>query len=252
MKERVIGIMGAMNEEVNGVIALVENPEETVIGRRHYYRGTINGVKVVVVFSRWGKVAAATTVSTLINIFNITELIFTGVAGAISDELRIGDIVIGKRLMQHDMDSRPMMKQYEIPLDGKVFFECDPGLLSATSSTIEKLISDKTFNNEDLASFHITSPRCHTGDIASGDQFFSSSVQKDDLKSRLPSILCVEMEGAAVAQICYEYNIPCVVIRTISDTSDEKSPVDFQAFIQKVASFYSKKIIERMVISSKI
>lgn len=125
MKDRIIGIMGAMPQEIDGVIKLLENPKEITLGMRSYTSGTINNIDVVVVFSRWGKVAAAATVSTLIHVFNVTEVIFTGVAGAIDPTLNIGDIVIAKRLYQHDMDARPLMQQFEIPLLGKTFFECD-------------------------------------------------------------------------------------------------------------------------------
>src|SRR6478736_9802342 len=106
MKKRIIGIMGAMPEEIDGVVALLSNRKELTAGRRTYYSGQINSVDTVVVFSRGGKVAAATTVSTLIHEFKITELLFTGVAGAIHSDLKIGDIVLGKRLIQHDMDAR--------------------------------------------------------------------------------------------------------------------------------------------------
>src|SRR6478752_8004470 len=114
--KKTIAIMGAMPEEIDGVVALLDNCTEFSIGQRTYYSGQINDIDTVVVFSRWGKVAAATTVSALIHHFQITELIFTGVAGAIKDNLKIGDIVLAKRLIQHDMDARPLMNQFEIPL----------------------------------------------------------------------------------------------------------------------------------------
>jgi len=116
MKKVKIGIMGAMPEEINGVIALLSNCKTYSIGKRTYFSGQINGIDTVVVFSRWGKVAAATTVTTLIQEFKITDLLFTGVAGAISSDLKIGDIVLGSRFVQHDMDARPLMEQYEIRL----------------------------------------------------------------------------------------------------------------------------------------
>src|ERR1700754_2022194 len=116
MAERIIGIMGAMPEEIDSITELLSEKRELSTGRRTYTIGKLNGIMTVVVFSRWGKVAAAITVSTLIQKFKVTEIIFTGVAGAIAPQLRIGDIVLGKRLIQHDMDARPIMKQFEIPL----------------------------------------------------------------------------------------------------------------------------------------
>src|SRR6187431_3596464 len=114
-----IGILGAMPEEINGIVALLDDKTEVVKGMRTYYLGTINEVEVVVVFSRWGKVASATTVTHLIVEFGITQLFFTGVAGAINPELNIGDIVIASSLIQHDLDARPIMDRFEIPLLGK-------------------------------------------------------------------------------------------------------------------------------------
>ena len=115
--------MGAMPEEIDSIIQLLSEESRVTIGMRTYSIGKLNGITAVVVFSRWGKVAASITVSTLILEFKVTELIFTGVAGAIDPQLRIGDIVLGRRLIQHDMDARPLMEQFEIPLLGKTFFE---------------------------------------------------------------------------------------------------------------------------------
>ncbi|WP_073371699.1 5'-methylthioadenosine/adenosylhomocysteine nucleosidase [Flavobacterium fluvii] len=248
MKKRTIGIMGAMPEEIEGVVALLTNPEVTKMGKRSYFTGQINGIDTVVVFSRWGKVAAATTVTTLIHEFKITELLFTGVAGAISPELKIGDIVLGKRLIQHDMDARPLMKQYEIPLLSKTYIESDAAHLEIATKSINTVLENRSLHSvigtEGLKEFHIVQPKLMVGEIASGDQFFSSNEQKNNLNSQLPDVLCVEMEGAAVAQVCYEYDIPFSIIRTISDVADDNSHIDFPAFIQKISSKYAAEIIK--------
>lgn len=239
-----------MTEEIDGVVNLLTDRQELSRGMRTYYTGRINGIKTVVVFSRWGKVAAATTVSNLILEFGISELIFTGVAGAISTDLRIGDIVIGQRLIQHDMDARPLMKQYEIPLLGQTFFTCRPDQLTAAAKAVSILLENKhlheVITGDALQEFGITNPQLFTGDMASGDQFFSSHRQKTSLQAQLPTVLCVEMEGAAVAQVCYEYDIPFTIIRTISDTADEQSSIDFPAFISKISSKYSAEIIKNI------
>lgn len=242
--------MGAMPEEIEGVVALLSNPEVTKMGKRSYFTGQINGIETVVVFSRWGKVAAATTVATLIHEFEITELLFTGVAGAIHSDLKIGDIVLGKRLIQHDMDARPLMKQYEIPLLSKTYIESDKTHLEIAINAINTVIENKRLHAviemEDLAEFNISQPRLFVGEIASGDQFFSSNEQKHSLNAQLPEVLCVEMEGAAVAQVCYEYEIPFSIIRTISDVADGNSHIDFPAFIQKISSKYAAEIIKNI------
>ncbi len=247
MEEKVIGIMGAMPEETGNVVSLLSGIQHFSHGMRTYYTGRINNIKAAVVFSRWGKVAAAATVSTLIHEFKITELLFTGVAGAINPSLHTGDIVIGKRLWQHDMDARPFIKQYEIPLLERFFFETGPTQLANAIKAVEKTIAGNNLytliGKDELAAFNISSPRLHVGDIASGDQFFSTNEQKAGLVKNLPDVLCVEMEGAAVAQVCYENQVPFTVIRTISDAADEQSPVDFAAFIKQIAGKYSAAVV---------
>jgi len=247
---KIVGIMGAMPEEIKDVILLLTNCKERIIGKRNYFSGHINGIETVVVFSRWGKVAAAATVSALIHEFGITELFFTGVAGAISPELKIGDIVVAKQLVQHDMDARPLMQQYEIPLLSKTFFETDFTQLHIVSKAINELIESKSLHrvigDEALQQFNINKPKLYIGDIASGDQFFSGQFQKHALNFQLPTILCVEMEGAAVAQVCYEYEVPFSIIRTISDTADDQSHIDFPSFIKKISGKYSSEIIKNI------
>ena len=240
--------MGAMPEEIEGVVALLTKSTKSSMGKRTYFSGQINGIDAVVVFSRWGKVAAATTATTSIHEFKITELLFTGVAGAINSDLKIGDIVLGKRLIQHDMDARPLIKQYEIPLLSQTYFESDANHLALASKAISKVIENKGLHaiigDKELMEFNISQPKLFIGDIASGDQFFSSNEQKQALNSQLPNILCVEMEGAAVAQVCYEYEIPFSIIRTISDTADDNSHIDFPSFIKKISSKYAAEIIK--------
>ena len=250
MQKRIIGIMGAMPEEIEGVVGLLTDCEIFSMGKRTYFKGKINEIDTVVVFSRWGKVAAATTATTLIHEFKITELLFTGVAGAISPNLKIGDIVLGKRLVQHDMDARPLMKQFEIPLLGKIYFETDAVHLAIATTAIQSVFENKSLHavisDEDLQEFNISQPKLVVGDIASGDQFFSSHEQKHKLTSQLAAVLCVEMEGAAVAQVCYEYDIPFSIMRTISDVADDNSHIDFPSFIKKIASKYAAEIIKNI------
>jgi adenosylhomocysteine nucleosidase len=255
MTTKTIGIMGAMPQEIDGVIALLSNPVRRVIGMRAYTSGTINGTNVVVVFSRWGKVAASATVATLIHIFDVSEVIFTGVAGAIDPTLNIGDIVIAKRLYQHDMDARPLMQQFEVPLLGKTFFESDAAEIEKVKQAISPLIINnvlkETIGADVLAQFGIHTPNLHIGDIASGDQFFAYNEQKLTLHAVLHTILCVEMEGAAVAQVCFEHKVNFVIIRTISDAADEQSHIDFPKFIEEVSSKYSVAIIKHLLTDTK-
>lgn len=241
--------MSAMQEEISGVEQLIENVEITAVGIHIYYSGTINEHSVVLVFSGWGKVAAASTVSTLIHRFQVTEILFTGVAGAIDPSLRIGDIVLGKRLIQHDMDARPIFQQFEIPLLNKTFISADEGALTLTAEALQEILASKSIatllGEEVMMKFNLHEPRLMLGDIASGDQFINNNEQRDKVCASLPSVVCVEMEGAAVAQVCYENNIPFIIIRTISDVADENSHIDFLSFVKEVSGKYSIEIVRK-------
>lgn len=243
--------MGAMPEEISSITELLSDIRLQTIGGRDYYSGVLNGIPVVVVFSRWGKVAAATTVTTLILEFKITELIFTGVAGAIHPDLNIGDMVIGQRLVQHDLDARPIMPRFEIPLLHVSFIESEPQRIKIAETVINDLFSaqhlQRIFDEETLTQFNIREPKLMIGDIASGDKFFAGHEAKQQLLAALPHTLCVEMEGAAVAQVCYEYSIPFTILRTISDTADEDAAIDFHRFITHISSKYAREIIQYLV-----
>jgi adenosylhomocysteine nucleosidase len=251
MKKKRIGILGAMPEEINDIVSLLKDRKDLTKGMRTYHTGTINDVEVVVVFSRWGKVASATTVTHLIIEFGITELIFTGVAGAICQDLNIGDVVIANSLVQHDMDARPIMERFEIPLLGKTELFSSKEMLDEAVVVINELVSNNSLIDllalKQLELFTVACQKVMVGQIASGDQFFSSNFEKEKLQAVLPNVLCVEMEGAAVAQVCFEYNIPFVIIRTISDVANEDSAVDFKEFVSQVASKFGVIIIQKLI-----
>jgi adenosylhomocysteine nucleosidase len=246
-----IGIMGAMPEEVEGIIDLMTQIETREIGKRIYHSGFINNKKCVVVFSRWGKVAAASTASTLIHIFGVNEILFTGVAGAIAEHVKIGDLVIGEKLFQHDMDARPLINQFEIPLLNLSYFEMHEDRKKSVFNKINDAVNTGVFFEEiDLnirQEFAIDKINIHLGSIASGDQFFSTNQQKNKLSNLLPDVLCVEMEGSAVAQVCYENEIPFTIIRTISDAADDGSPLDFPRFVQQVTKAYTTAMVKALL-----
>jgi adenosylhomocysteine nucleosidase len=218
---------------------------------RTYYLGKICNIEVVVVFSRWGKVASATTVTHMIVEFGITKLFFTGVAGAINPDLNVGDIVIGSSLVQYDLDARPIMNRFEIPLLGKTML-CPPkDILDLVFENIKELISNESLihllSPKQREKFSLSNPKVVVGQIASGDRFFASNDDKENLLAVLPEVLCVEMEGASVAQVCFEYNIPYVIIRTISDKANDNSVIDFKEFVSQVASKFGVEIIKKII-----
>src|SRR5262249_35396261 len=217
--------------------------------QRCYTSGHRWGAHVVLVFSRWGKVAAPATATHLIADFGVAEILFTGVAGAAQPGLNVGDVVVGARLWQHDMDARPLFPRHEIPLLSRSSFATDEKrrdqLLQAAatflSHDLPRAASDAT-----RAAFHIQSPKAVEGDIASGDKFFADRADLADLLLRLPTIAAVDMESAAVAQVCHEYSVPFTVVRTISDAADESAAHDFPRFVTQVASAYSHGILRRL------
>ncbi|MDR3653653.1 MAG: 5'-methylthioadenosine/adenosylhomocysteine nucleosidase [Paludibacter sp.] len=242
-----LGIMGAMPEEMDKIIASIDDKEIVERGSRIYYRGNLFGQEVVAVFSRWGKVAAATTATNMILDFKVDRIVFTGVAGAISPELNVGDIVIGQRLFQHDMDARPLMRRFEIPLTGKTSYETPQQNVDTMAQAVHTFLKNNKEFRKILAEQDITSPRLLTGDIASGDLFISSTEMKHALIKNLPSVVCVEMEGAAVAQVCDDYGVPLIVVRVISDTADEKAHISAIGFVNQHAGDYSLSILKEYI-----
>jgi len=243
-----LGIISALHEEQRGLIGAMQERQVKTRGMREYASGKLWGLDTVCVLSRIGKVAAAATAATLIEHFGVSHLLFTGVAGGAGEGVCVGDIVVGEELVQHDMDSSPLFPRFEIPLTGVSLFAADSMLSSylvqAASSFLKEDFA-KVIHAKDCAKFNLTMPRVHHGLIASGDQFIAHSGKMDLIRQDLPATLAVEMEGAAVAQVCFEFGVPFAVVRTISDSANETSPVDFGSFIQTVAAHYAFHIVRR-------
>lgn len=250
MQEQIIGIMGAIPQEVDGIIAILQDKKATAIGNRTYYQGLLGKQQVVVVYSRIGKVAASATASALLLRFNVSEIIFIGVAGGIAPHIEVGDVVIAKDLIQYDMDVSPLRPKYEIPLLNKTYFETNATRANQVKQHIENFLDPTVLHSkiasDELKKFSIDQPKVYFGTIASGDQFFSTDLQKENLQQALPQVLCVEMEGAAVAQICYEYQIPCSVIRTISDKANQEASFSFESFVEKISQVYGQEIVQQL------
>ncbi|HVZ41859.1 MAG TPA: 5'-methylthioadenosine/adenosylhomocysteine nucleosidase [Candidatus Kapabacteria bacterium] len=246
-----IGIMGAMTEEISALVDAMEPGGRSVrAGLRDYHVGRLWGHDVAVVFSRWGKVAAATTATHLIAEFGAASILFTGVAGAANPGLRIGDIVVAGDVYQHDMDARPIFPRHEIPLLGITAIETDAVLRERLLVAAQRFIAEQLTADvrpDAVQRFNLARPAVVIGGVASGDKFFASSDDIVKLHARLP-VECVEMEGAAVAQVCYEHGVPFAMVRTISDTADETAHIDFMAFVKEVASVYSRGILRMMLV----
>lgn len=247
-----IGIIGAMYEEVALLKDAMHIENTSIIGDREYYQGTLFGQKIVLVLSKIGKVAASITATLLIDNFDVEYVLFMGVAGAGNPHVNVGDVVVADFLLQHDVDVRPFYKQHEVAILNKALFETDvklaKKLLSATESFLTHSL-EKYVTKNSLQKFSISSPKAHFSTIASGDQFIQDVTLLNDIHHRVRAVQdvllgCVEMEGAAVAQVCFELNKPCVVVRTISDNANHSAAIDFNAFLKEVASHYALGIIQ--------
>ena len=245
-----IAIMSAMAEENASLLSQMTNVSTIEVGRRVYHTGELWGQPVVTVFSHWGKVAAASTVTHLISCMDVQEVIFTGVAGGIHESLNIGDIVIAKALYQHDMDASPIIPRHEIPLMGVTEIESDASRRVQLQEAAEGFVDNdlnSVLSEQIREEFALNSPKVVTADIASGDQFISSNEAVQDLRQRLPSVACVEMEGAAIAQVCHDYTVPFSVVRTISDAANDSAHIDFPRFIEEVAQIYTLGILRSLL-----
>lgn len=247
--DRTIGILGAMAQEIDEVKALLKDKTVVQIANREFVVGKIDGMACVVAFSKWGKVAATITATLLIQEFGVTDLFFIGTAGALADGLKVGDIVVSRRLVQHDMDARPIMSRFELPLLNRVYVSSDYHLTEVAGRAVSNLLErgvEYMVGEEAIKEFNLA-PKLYFGDIASGDQFINSDEKRQEILNSLPEVLCVEMEGAAVAQVCLEFGTPFTVIRTISDTANHNARVDFGKFIAEVANAYSRAIIGEII-----
>lgn len=224
-------------------------PARLVHGRREYFVGQLWEIDAVCVLSRIGKVAAAMTATTLVEKFGVTHILFTGVAGAGDKTVQVGDIVVAEALVQHDMDASPLFPRFEVPLTGQTHFQPDQPLSSrltgAAHDFLERDFLDAIPPEERIA-FGLRQPRVHRGLVASGDQFVNDPLHLGSLNGVLPGLVAVEMEGAAVAQVCHELDVPFAVIRAISDNANENAAHDFMRFVKSVAAQYAFHITRRL------
>lgn len=225
-------IVSAMYEELSAVLALMPDEHRQVAAGREFWLGHLHGQPVIAVLSRIGKVAAATTVTVLIERFGVSRVVFTGVAGGLAAGVNVGDLVVADSFLQHDLDASPIFPKYQVPLYGLDRFAADAELSARLAQA---------------AHLALPAVRLHRGLVLSGDRFVSTTAECCALQSALPQALAVEMEGAAIAQVCHDYGIPFAAVRTISDRADDAAHGDFTRFIQEVASRYSAAIVEALL-----
>jgi adenosylhomocysteine nucleosidase len=243
-----LGIMTAMEEEFRLIAQSFGFATPREIGPRTFLTARYQDVELTLVAARIGKVAAAVTTSILIQDYKVDAILFTGVAGAAAPDVKIGDLVIADELVQHDMDLKGVMgyQRFDIPLLNAREMKCDPHLVRIARESASVAIRSPEYLRG-VGAFTSGVPSVHFDMIASGDTFICDVSERDALYRALPRLKCVEMEGAAVSQVCLEHNIPCVVGRIISDEASHEAAIDFGAFIQQAASVGSAAFVREFV-----
>jgi len=231
MKSQKIAIMGAMPEEIEPIISKLENLKETKYAANIYYEGSYNGQELVVAYSKIGKVFATLTATSLIQKFGCETLLFSGVAGAISPELNIGDLIIADGLCQHDLDITAFGHPYGYVPEGEI---CIP-----TDVTLRK-IAKEVASEKDL--------KLVEGVIATGDQFVANPERKDWIGETFKAH-ALEMEGASVAVVCSSLDIPFFILRAISDSADMDASFNFDEFLEssaKISADFILSMVEKI------
>ncbi len=242
-----VAILGAFDEEVAILEAQLANPKAHIIEGIQFLTGTLNQRNVVVARTGVAKVNAAMTATLIIEHFRPDRVIFTGVAGGLNPNLQLGDIVIAEKTAQHDL-GRLESAQIENmgvrnPINGKrnpVFFPADPELLQTAEAAVENLELNpfQTPQGKRL-------PRIVKGTVVTGDVFVALDAKRSALREHFGAD-AVEMEGAAVAQICWQQNVPCLVVRSLSDNAGANASEDFKRYY-KIAARNSAALVTRII-----
>ena len=229
--EERVGVIGAMEVEVRTLKESMSVDCTKTVAGMDFYVGKLDDCNVVIVQSGMGKVNAGICAQILINEFKVTAIINTGAAGSLDNRLDIGDFVVSTDAVQHDFDASPISYQKgEVPYTGKISFEADKGLREKAVKAITECTKDVKYME---------------GRVCTGDQFISTDEQKTAITTQFGG-LCCEMEGAAIAQVCYLNDIPFVIIRAISDKADGSDSEDYPVFEAKAAK-RSANVVEYML-----
>ena len=231
MKAQKIAIMGAMPEEIEPLIDKLDNVSSMIYAANTYYEGTYKGQDVVVAYSKIGKVFATLTATILIEKFGCDMLLFSGVAGAISDDLKIGDLIIADGLCQHDLDITAFGHPHGYVPEGEVCIPTDANLREIA----KKVAEEKGITLKE-------------GIIATGDQFVADLQRKEWIEETFKAD-ALEMEGASVAVVCNALKVPYFILRAISDSADMDASFNFDEFLEssaKVSADFILSMVEEI------
>lgn len=230
-EDYMIGIIGAMDEEVEQIVAVMDIKKEETKACMTFKAGILAGKDVVIVRSGIGKVNAAVCTQILVDDFGVDYVINTGIAGSLRAEIDIADIVISSDVLHHDMDATGFGYPLgQIPRMDTLSFKADERLIELAKESCAKAV---------------TSVGVHVGRVVSGDQFISDKAVKDRISSEFAGY-CTEMEGAAIAQAAYLNKVPFVILRAISDKADDSATMDYPTF-EKQAIANSVLLLKELV-----
>lgn len=224
-----IGIIAAMEEEKNAIKKIMKNTKENKIYELTFTEGTINEKECILVESGVGKVNSSRTTQIMIDKYDIKYIINVGSAGSATDELKIGDIVIGKKIVQHDFDITA--------------FGHKKGYISNVG---ENILSDEQLIKKFAEAIkEIKDIKIKIGTIATGDIFCTETKMKNKIKEKFEAD-AIEMEAASIAQVCYLDKIPFIILRSISDTPNGKNEITFEQYLE-LASKRCAEILEKFI-----
>ena len=226
-----IGIIAAMEKEVSVIANLMKKKKIKKIYELEFTEGKVNNIQYVLVQCGVGKVNASRTTQILIHNFKVDAIINVGTAGSINDNLEIGDIIIGEKIVQHDFDITAFGHEKGYISNIGKYFCSDKNLVKRIQNIGEKIGLNNKFNIK-------------KGIIATGDIFCTSIRMKENIKKKFGAD-CVEMEAGAIAQVCTLDKIPFIIIRAISDKPNEKNQIDFEKYLDMATNRYAK-IIENL------
>lgn len=227
-----IAIMGAMPEEIAPILEQVRPYITREFAGNRYYEATYKGVDLVVAYSKIGKVFSALTAATMIEHFGADRLLFSGVAGAVSPNLKVGDLIVATKLSQHDLDITAFGHPFGYVPEGAVFVEADQEMIKISKQVALEM--GKTIQE---------------GVIATGDQFIADEERKNWIGATFGAD-ALEMEGASVAVVCDALGIPFFILRAISDAADMDASFSFDAFLEssaKESAAFIMKMVDHLV-----
>ena len=224
--------MGAMPEEIEPILERLDNYTTVEYAKNKYYEASYKGVELVIAYSKIGKVFSTLTATTLIEHFGCDKLLFSGVAGAISPKLKVGDLVIATKLAQHDLDITAFGHPHGYVPEGSVFIDADAQLIEMAKEVAKEMCRD-----------------INEGTIATGCQFVADEGRKNWIGQEFGAD-ALEMEGGSVAVVCDALDVPFFILRAISDAADMDASFSFDEFLESSAvesANFIMKMVDKIV-----